>query len=93
MNFFKQKIQKYYRKIEFGKENIQEKKGFRVFEKTQQFREMILMRDSCKGIPLNGTPEHLRDVVAYFAEQLGFEVVYEELVPQEEQNNKEKKKE
>ena len=51
------------------------------------------MRDSCKGIPLNGTPEHLRDVVAYFAEQLGFEVVYEELVPQEEQNNKEKKKE
>ncbi len=49
------------------------------------------MRDSYKGVPLNGTLEDLRDAIAYFAEQLGFEVVYEEPVPQEEQDNKEKK--
>lgn len=49
------------------------------------------MRDSYKGVPLNGTPEDLRDAIAYFAEQLGFEVVYEEPVLQEEQDNKEKK--
>ena len=48
------------------------------------------MRDSYKGVPLNGTPEDLRDAIAYFAEQLGFEVVYDEPVPQEEQDKRER---
>lgn len=61
--------------------------------KRKRLEEVVLMRDSYKGVPLNGTPEDLRDAIAYFAEQLGFEVVYDEPVPQEEQDNKEKKEE
>lgn len=51
------------------------------------------MRDSYKGVPLNGTPEDLRDAIAYFAEQLGFEVVYDKPASQEEQDSKEKENE